>query len=255
MHQGSPLPFRPGHPLFHFEEVVSTNSLLWKLVEEGAKPGTAVVADYQRGGKGQAGARWESEAGANILLSLYLPVPFLEATVQFRLNMAVALAVSDFARLYLGDGVLLKWPNDLFYQKTKLGGILIENSIQGSRLADSVVGVGINVNQTHFFGPFSATSFSNITGRFYALHDLLEQLFACFEKRFEALYAGQWMQQRSDYLQQLLGLGEQRSFEYQGQIIKATMVDVDAEGHLILDSSLGRLVMNNKEIKFRFDER
>lgn len=235
--------------------MVSTNSLLWKLVEEGAKPGTAVVADYQRGGKGQAGSRWESEAGANILLSLYLPVPFLEAAVQFRLNMAVALAVSDFARLYLGDAIRLKWPNDVYYHQAKLGGILIENSIQGSHLSDSVVGVGINVNQAHFFGPFTATSFTNITGRFYALHDLLEQLFTCFHKRFEALYAGQWLQQRTDYLQQLLGLGEQRTFEYQGQLIKATILDVDTEGHLVLDSSHGRLVMNNKEIKFRFDER
>lgn len=130
---------------------MSTNSLLWKLVEEGAKPGTAVVADYQRGGKGQAGARWESEAGANILLSMYLPVPFLEASVQFRLNIAVALAVSDFAKLYLGEGIRLKWPNDLYYHQAKLGGILIENSIQGSFLADSVVGVGININQAHFF--------------------------------------------------------------------------------------------------------
>lgn len=235
--------------------MVSTNSLLWKLVEEGAKPGTAVVADYQRGGKGQAGSRWESEAGANILLSLYLPVPFLEAAVQFRLNMAVSLAVSDFARLYLGDAIRLKWPNDVYYHQAKLGGILIENSIQGSHLSDSVVGVGINVNQAHFFGPFAATSFTNITGRFYALHDLLEQLFTCFHKRFEALYAGQWLQQRTDYLQQLLGLGEQRTFEYQGQLIKATILDVDTEGHLVLDSSHGRLVMNNKEIKFRFDER
>lgn len=234
--------------------MVSTNSLLWKLVEEGAKPGTAVVADYQRGGKGQAGARWESEAGANILLSLFLPAPFLEATVQFRLNMAVALAVSDFAKLYLGEGIRLKWPNDVYYQQTKLGGILIENSIQGNRLSDSVVGVGINVNQSHFFGSFSATSFTNITGRYYVLHDLLEQLFACFQKRFEALYAGKWLQQRTDYLQQLLGLGELRTFEYQGELIKATILDVDAEGHLILQASRGRLVMNNKEIKFRFDE-
>jgi len=224
-------------------------------VEEGAKPGTAVVADYQRGGKGQAGSRWESEAGANILLSLYLPVPFLEASVQFRLNIAVSLAVSDFVRLYLGDGVRLKWPNDVYYHQAKLGGILIENSIQGSFLSDSVVGVGINVNQAHFFGPFNATSFTNITGRFYALHDLLDQLFRCFHKRFEALFAGQWLQQRTDYLHQLLGLGELRAFEYQGQLIKATILDVDAEGHLVLDSNLGRLVMNNKEIKFRFDER
>ncbi len=254
MHQGSPNPIRIGQPRHYFEEVVSTISLLWKLLEEGAAPGTVVYADYQRGGKGQAGARWESEAGANLLVSVYLQPHRLEAQHQFRLNMAVALAVSDFARLYLGDGVRLKWPNDLFYHQLKLGGILIENTIQGSWLADSVVGVGININQSHFFGSFAATSFSKITGRFYNLHELLDQLLRFFELRLQALQEGRWMEQRAEYLHQMLGLGELRTFEYQGQLIKATILDVDAEGRLVLDSSQGRLIMNNKEIKFRFDE-
>lgn len=254
MHHGSTSPLRIGQPLLQLDEVDSTNKRLWELAATGLTPGTSLFAHYQQQGKGQAGANWESEAHANLLVSVYLRTDWLPAAHQFRLNIAISLAVYDFARMYLGPGTYLKWPNDLFYKDRKLGGILIENTIQGSYLAESVVGMGININQVHFWGDFLATSFTRVTGRFYVLTDLLDQLFACIDFRYQQLQAGQWIEQRADYLGRLLGLGELRSFEYQKQLIKATIIDVDPEGHLILDSSLGRLVMNNKEIKFRFDE-
>lgn len=254
MHHGSTPPLRIGHTLLNVEEVDSTNKRLWELLSQGLTDGTVLLADYQQQGKGQAGAAWESETHANLLLSLYLRTHWLPAAQQYRLNIAVALAVYDFARMYLGPGTFLKWPNDLFYKDRKLGGILIENTIQGSFLADSVIGIGININQAHFLGDFRATSFTRITGRYYTLRDLLDQLLACLQLRITQLQEGQWIEQRADYLGRLLGLGELRSFEYKNQLIKATIIDVDPEGHLILDSTLGRLVMNNKEIKFRFDE-
>lgn len=254
MHHGSIPPLRIGHTLLHREETDSTNKLLWELSANGLENGTVLFVDYQLHGKGQAGAVWESESQANLLLSFYLRTHWLAAAHQFRLNMAVSLAAYDFARMYLGPGTLLKWPNDLYYKDHKLGGVLIENTIQGNMLAESVIGIGINVNQSHFFGDFRATSFTKVTGRFYVLKDVMEQLLACLQFRITQLLEGSWIEQRSEYLGRLLGLGELRSFEYNSQLIKATIIDVDPEGRLILDSSLGRLVMNNKEIKFRFDE-
>lgn len=245
---------RIGHTLLHREEVDSTNKQLWELLPQGLVDGTVLYANFQQQGKGQAGAVWESETHANLLMSIYLRTDWLPAAQQFRLNIAISLAVYDFAHMYLRAGTMLKWPNDLYYKDRKLGGILIENTILGSYLADSVIGIGININQSYFRGDFKATSFTRVTGRFYVLADLLDQLLACLQLRIDQLKAGAWVEQRAAYLGHLLGLGEVRSFEYQNQFIKATIVDVDPEGHLILDSSLGRLVMNNKEIKFRFDE-
>ena len=246
---------RIGHLRLHREEVDSTNQRLWELLPQGLSSGTVLFADYQLQGKGQAGAVWESETHANLLLSVYLRTDWLLASHQFRLNIAISMAVYDFARMYLGPGTFLKWPNDLFYKDRKLGGVLIENTIQGASLADSVVGIGINVNQAHFRGDFYATSFTRITGKYYILSELLDQLLLCLQLRIDQLVEGGWIEQRAEYLGRLLGLGELRSFEYQNQLIKATILDVDPEGRLILDSLLGRLVMNNKEIKFRFDER
>lgn len=254
MHHGSIPPLRIGRTLLHREETDSTNKLLWELAADGLENGTVLFVDFQRQGKGQAGAVWESESQSNLLLSFYLQTDWLAAAHQFRLNVAISLAVYDFARMYLGPGTFLKWPNDLYYKDRKLGGILIENTIQGGFLAESVIGIGININQAHFRGDFRATSFTKITGRFYMLRDVLEQLLACLQLRSSQLIEGAWLEQRSEYLGRLLGLGELRSFEYNSQLIKATIIDVDPEGRLILDSHLGRLVMNNKEIKFRFDE-
>jgi BirA family transcriptional regulator, biotin operon repressor / biotin---[acetyl-CoA-carboxylase] ligase len=254
LHKGSPPPPRIGEKLVYLEETPSTNAFLWKLVEQGASNGQAVQAAFQYQGKGQAGASWESEAGANLLLSFYLKTHFLPASEQFKLNMAIALGVSDFGRLYLGPQVQLKWPNDLFYKHKKWGGILIENTIQGNYLCDSVVGIGLNINQSYFPNHLpQAASFFTITGHYYKLEDLRQQLFDRVQKRLDELLAGGFGQQRQEYRQRLLGIEESRMFEFQGQLLRATIVDVDDEGRLVLEGPMGRMRMNNKEIKFRFD--
>lgn len=254
MHNDSASFLRIGHELLFVEETSSTNDLLWSKVEQGLPDGAAVQAAFQYQGKGQAGAGWQSEAGANILLSFYLKTNFLAASNQFQLNMAVALAVSDFGKLYLGEQVKLKWPNDLYYNDKKWGGVLIENTIQGNFLCDSVVGLGLNINQTYFSRDLpQAASFATITGNYYRLPDLLEVLLGFLNRRLSALKAGAHFSQRREYLGRLLGLGEKRMFEFQNQLLHATIVEVDAEGRLVLDGPMGRMIMNNKEIKFRFD--
>ncbi|MFN3530224.1 MAG: biotin--[acetyl-CoA-carboxylase] ligase [Bacteroidia bacterium] len=243
-----------GEPLILCDETDSTNDLIWNMAAKGLAEGTAVLAAFQRKGKGQGNARWESEAGANLLSSCYLRPSFLEAGKQFALNVAVSLAVCDFARLYLGNRVQLKWPNDIYYGDKKLGGILIENTIQGNLLCESVVGIGLNINQAYFGHAISnACSFTSISGQFYKLDALAELLFDKLSKRLTELKLGLRVQQHAEYLERLLGFGESRSFEYQNQLIKAVIVDVDAQGYLILDGPYGRMAMNNKEIIFRFD--
>lgn len=61
--------------------------------------------------------------------------------------MAISLAVKDFCESVLNDEIKIKWPNDIYHRDNKLGGILIENTINGNRISSSVVGIGINVNQ------------------------------------------------------------------------------------------------------------
>ncbi len=233
--------------------VDSTNDRLWAFAADGLVEGYAVVADFQEKGRGQTGASWFSDEGENILCSVYLRPVFLQASEQFRLNMAMSLGVADFCRLYLGAGVRVKWPNDIYYREKKLAGILIENSLQGNRITETVLGMGININQGYFPPVLpNPVSFLNITGRYYKIADLLPVLFSSLEQRYLQLRDSQFSRLEADYLDQLLGHNEQRRYQFQGRELYATIRGVDAEGRLRLDGPDGPMLMNHKDIQFCF---
>jgi BirA family biotin operon repressor/biotin-[acetyl-CoA-carboxylase] ligase len=124
-----------------FETIPSTNQKLWQLLEQGAKPGTVVIANQQTAGRGQWGRQWSSPAGG-----LYLSValaPNLPALQSYQLTLCsawgIAMALRD-----RGIPVGLKWPNDLLLQERKLGGILTETKVRQGKITRAVVGVGIN---------------------------------------------------------------------------------------------------------------
>lgn len=231
--------------------VDSTNDRLWALAGHGIPEGYALSADFQDKGRGQSGASWFSDEGENILSSIYLQPVFLAVGAHFQLNMAMCLAVADFCRHYLGEGIQIKWPNDIYYHEKKLAGLLIENSIQGNRILETVVGMGININQGYFPPTLpNPISFLNITGRYYKLSDLLPILFVSLENRYHQLRAGQFDKLRFDYHQQLLGKDVQRRFHCQGRDVFASIRGVDQEGRLLLDGPEGPMLMNHKEIYF-----
>lgn len=124
-----------------FETLPSTNQTLWNLLDQGAEPGTVVIATQQTAGRGQWGRQWSSPPGG-----LYLSVaiaPNLPAEQSYQLTLCsawgIAMALRD-----RGIPVGLKWPNDLILCERKLGGILTETKVFGGRITKAVVGVGIN---------------------------------------------------------------------------------------------------------------
>ena len=130
-----------GRPLHHYEVLDSTNTKLWELIKQGAKPGTAVIADQQQAGRGQWGRTWESAEGG-----LYLSVAIApRIPVQQTAQITVA-TIWGLATLLLQHHVpvWLKWPNDILVWGQKLGGILTETNIQGDHLQTAVIGIGIN---------------------------------------------------------------------------------------------------------------
>jgi BirA family biotin operon repressor/biotin-[acetyl-CoA-carboxylase] ligase len=108
-----------------------------------------VVADYQTAGRGCGTNRWESERGRNLLFSLLIRPHGLSANRQFHLSMAISLAISETLGQHVGD-VSIKWPNDIYWRDGKIAGILIEHTLQGALIKDSIIGVGLNVNQREF---------------------------------------------------------------------------------------------------------
>ena len=129
-----------GQNLIKLKEVDSTNNFLKDLVSksEPLAEGTVIMADNQFAGRGQQESVWETQAGKNISTSIYLKPSFLPLSKQFYLNIAVSLAVSDALSCFVQEGIKVKWPNDMYYQNKKLGGILIENTLTGNSIKSSV---------------------------------------------------------------------------------------------------------------------
>lgn len=139
------------------QSLPSTNDYIRQLTKEGRvlPERTIVWAHEQTQGRGRGQNRWLSEKGKNISLSYYMQGPGIEAERQFDLARATGLSIIKLLSKH-GIGALIKWPNDIYVGRKKIAGMLIENGISGQELKYSIIGIGLNVNQTQF--PISGAS-------------------------------------------------------------------------------------------------
>jgi BirA family biotin operon repressor/biotin-[acetyl-CoA-carboxylase] ligase len=223
-----------GKKIIYLPSCHSTNDIAAELVQKNlAEEGTVVITDNQVGGRGQRGTTWYSEPGQNLTFSFILKPVFLPIDQQFLISQTVALAIFDFLSLYT-DQVKIKWPNDIYIAGKKVSGTLIENSIQGSAIASSVVGIGINMNQT-LFESNRTTSLAAILGREVPLETGFQQFVACLDRRYVNLKS---MQQneliQSDYLRQLYGYQQPVTFNYQNEKIMGAVTGVADNGRILI---------------------
>ena len=244
-----------GKVLYMFDELKSTNEYALTLLSK-SKPieGTVISAHHQSVGKGQIGSSWLVEPGKNLTLSIILHPHFLPIPRQFLLNQAVSLAVVNFFRRFITqDIVRLKWPNDIYIGGKKATGILIQNTITGHTLQHSVIGLGININQTHFPSTLpNPTSLALATGQDnYTLADLREVLFSCLESTYLQLKARQWDELNDAYHRALYKLNEPQLFQSaKGDQFKGTIKGVTAQGLLKVNTPGGLQTFSLKEITF-----
>ena len=169
-----------------FEELDSTNSELLRHV--GDYDNLSVVAAVnQTAGRGQRGNRWISAPGDNLTFSFLLRPGALPAREVMALTCFATLAVRDVLRAE-GVPAVIKWPNDLYVGKRKICGMLVENGLEGADIAWSVIGIGINLNQTVFpEGVLNPTSLKRLTGKTYDPVSFLENLCGVLESRLPDL--------------------------------------------------------------------
>lgn len=244
-----------GKVLHMFDELQSTNDYALSLLSK-SKPieGTVISAHHQTAGKGQIGSSWLVEAGKNLTLSVILHPHFLPIPRQFLLNQAVSLAVVDFLKQFIRtDIVRLKWPNDVYIGDKKSTGILIQNTISGSKLQNTVVGLGININQTDFPTILpNPTSLALATGQNnYDLAELRQVLFSCLEARYLQLKAKHWEQLNEAYHNTLYKLNEAHLFQSaDGQSFKGIITGVTEQGLLKIETDTGLRTFSLKEVTF-----
>ncbi len=245
-----------GQTLVKLKDVESTNIYLNDLLSN-VKPlvdGTVILAENQYGGKGQRGSTWITEPGKNLTFSIFLNTVFLKANQQFYLSMAVSLGVYDFIANNSKDNVSIKWPNDIYINDKKIGGILIENIVSSNYLKNSILGIGVNINQLIFSDDVNkATSLSLENSCVYDLEILLNQLLSFIEARFLFLKSLQFEKLKVIYLSHLLGYNSLRKFEKDGIQFYGTITDVTCEGFLEISNSDGLAEKYDiKQISFIF---
>ena len=242
-----------GQNLVTLKEVDSTNTFL-KNILSNSKPvpeGTVIMAEHQFAGRGQRENTWHAQPGKNLTFSLLLNPIFLSAQQQFDLTRAISMGVYDALSPLLRDNLKIKWPNDIYYGNSKLGGMLIENILQGSRIKHSVVGIGVNVNQKDFADNASnATSLSNILQRDYELKNILAEICNHIEGYYLLLKAGKVELVRELYLSRLYWLNEMHAFKSNGQLFNGTIKNVEAAGMIVIDRNGHEELYNLKEIEF-----
>lgn len=216
--------------------------------------GFFVHADFQTKGRGQRGNNWEAIEGQNVLMSIILKPNFLKATDQFQLNMAVSLGIlaaikSIFQENEIHNNLKIKWPNDIYFENKKLGGILIENTILGSNLNYSIIGIGLNVNQL-FFENRNAISVLQILNKAETinLNTVFEKILEQIEYYYLKLKSGENLEM--EYLKSLFRIDEYHNFRKNEQIFTGKIIGIDVFGRLKIEVENEVQVFDFKEVGF-----
>jgi len=230
-----------GTPFIILPEVDSTNRYAKNQIDSKlADHGAVYFAHNQLEGKGRMGKRWASEPGKNILMSLVINTSQQKNRSLPGLNQWVSLACYDFLSQYAGEETCIKWPNDLYWRDRKAGGILIENTWRGNLWNWAIIGIGLNINQSHFEeGVGQPVSLQQITGKVHPPVELAKELCICLEFRYQ-----QWVNQQEEemldaYNQRLYKKNQWVTFVVNGKELTGIPIAVTIAGELMIKDEKG----------------
>ena len=232
--------------VIHIDETDSTNHWLksHQLIANSLEP-TAIWADYQTAGRGCGTNTWESERGKNLLFSMLIHPENLPANKQFQISMAISLAIVDALGQLVGD-LSIKWPNDIYWRNGKIGGILIENTLKGNLIKESIIGVGLNVNQREFHSDApNPVSLWQITGQETNREQLLKDILQAFDNQKSISGSDPFAPRYTQMLYRRKGF---HPYADKNGVFMAEITGVEEDGHLLL------LDDNGKQRRYAFKE-
>ncbi|MFM7671305.1 MAG: biotin--[acetyl-CoA-carboxylase] ligase [Bacteroidota bacterium] len=221
-----------GNRFNNLKQIGSTNELAREWILNGiARHGDVLFTLDQTAGRGQMGKSWQSEPGQNLAMTILLENASLPDPIPFHLSVCCALACRETLTPLTAGELSIKWPNDLYWKKRKLGGLLIEKQSTWS-----LAGIGINVNQRQFDPSLpNPVSVKQITGREndpaslsmtivdnlnQLLHDWTQTGFAPLLEKYRSL---------------LFGKGESFLVKENGKEKTIRIIDVDDQGALLIE--------------------
>ncbi len=237
----------------HFPELVSTMDCISDY--ESDSPFLLITTDFQTKGRGQATNSWESEKGANLLFSMRFSPTRISAGSQFLVSQVIALSIVEALKRFLGNEVLIKWPNDIYYKGKKICGILIDHKLSGLKILSTTIGVGINVNQQSF--PLhlpNPVSLFQILGKEVDRAALLRNIIKSFCGFYEKAQNNP-ERIRKMYLERLFLLDVPARYKSKGRSFIGTITGTDDNGQLTVSEEGGASRSYGfKEIEYTLEE-
>jgi len=227
----------------------STNDIVSENTKNGTLPlGEIVYTHEQLKGRGQRGNGWESEIGKNLTFSFAISPAKLNAEKAFQISKWVSLSLYNYLIQKGIKQVSIKWPNDLYISNKKVAGILIENLVKNNEISHSIIGIGLNLNQT-LFQESKATSLQLETQKTYSIEEELLELISVFNQ------TPSWENDNSlntQYLNQLYRRGEIHPYKNNitDEIFLGEIIGVNPVGALQLKKENQLLTFGIKEVSF-----
>lgn len=234
------------------QETDSTNNYIRTLSNErNLEEGSLVWCVNQTQGRGQRGNSWESEPGKNLTFSLILYPEFLHIKEQFYLSELIAVSIVSELQKY-ADGFSIKWPNDIYWNDKKVGGILIENDLISDHLSKSIIGIGLNVNQTVFVSNApNPVSLKQITGLEFNLEEVLDRVTSRIYASYLNLISEGPVALHDKYMRNLYRKEDYFDYRDKDGLFKARIISVLPSGHLQMKTDSGELKLYAfKEVEF-----
>jgi BirA family biotin operon repressor/biotin-[acetyl-CoA-carboxylase] ligase len=236
--------------VIHLKSVGSTNDFLkQKLKDKLLANWTCVYSDFQEKGRGQRGNIWSSPKGKNLLFSFYFKPKNIKAENAFLINEWVSVSINNTLENLGVKNVQIKWPNDILVNQKKICGVLVENSISGKTISESIIGIGLNVNA--FPVHLKSTSIENELGVSLSVKSVMQKLLFELQKNAILLDNG-LLGIRKNYLENLYGYNNNVKLkditgEWEGRIVSVL------ESGIIRIEKKGRIQEYNfKEIEWLF---
>ena len=222
--------------IIKLDAIDSTNTFLKEISSaDTLEDYTIVVAKQQNRGRGQMGKVWASNAGENLTFSVFKRISNLQFSNQFYLSIVTSLALYKTLKYYNVPNLFVKWPNDILSANKKIAGILIENIVKKSKLEYSIIGIGLNVNQTEFNDLVSATSLKNSCGKTFDLDEVMHKFIVEFKIAFKSLDSGATEALKADYESKLFRKNKPSTFKNaEGNLFSGFIKGISSSGNLVL---------------------
>lgn len=254
-----------GNEIIVLKTVDSTNTYAKKLAADGAKSGTVIIAEEQTAGRGRRGNSFYSPIGTGIYMTVILRPEFYSSDIELHqsgskqdsnphfkngldlVTVCAGCAVCMAIESLTDKKPLIKWVNDVYLNEKKICGILSEATAdyEAKSIDSVVVGMGINITTEDFPEGLErkAGALGAEINRAVLAAKVTECLFKCLNRTREENIA--------DYKAHSLVLGKEVSFTKSGVEYKATAVDIDMNGELIVETAEGVMTLNSGEISVK----